>query len=1384
LSSDETHPAPLIGDPARQAPHLHRGIEYQIWKSVEAWIHLDENEILYLEGAEDFDIVSAGEGTAVQVKATTGRLTLRSRDIISALHNFWVIKEANKKGRLLYRFVTTSERGLEQGEPFGKGDKGLDLWTFCKESHDQSIAERIQFFLARDESVQQTLCELEGEDRSFGEKTLLDFLQKALPSQILRDLILPISFETGGGDAKVVRESVAIRLRHHGGLLGILPSDCDKAIDRLYRIAAETAASSERRVLSRDMFLREFEKATTATVPLSQFRLLTSQMSSLAAATAITSSGGDFAIHSATFPVTEGIPPPPPNILDREELVNGLQERIQQFGTILIQGSSGMGKSTLAKILAKRVGEKWLWVDFQDLLHDHVLQIFQGFMRLCYTNPTITNLALDNLNLSSSELSIFENQLAAIIRMVRERAGCVILTSTRELTYRLRDNISLHSENDIRVPPFSEEEIGQFCILQGCPDPALSRRWAKIVRIHTAGHPTLVHSRMVVLRDKSWPHPTLDDLHQTPVEILDELDIARQLLDELSMDEKELLYRLSLLVGPFRRDHAVAIAETDRRLEFPGDIFDRLYGPWVEPAGNHYFRLSPLLQKAGERNWSSKQIQTVRAAIARALLSCDNPTLLEAGEMLLQGLLANEVAVVTSVATRLNAASVDKNRALADSLPWLAFLAHGSGQRAVSGSPFANFLVRILQFRVITVRSIESLEAICNSIDEEVTEVYGDLGDSCRLWWMTQVLVTKEARLPHGRLLDYWLQVQELSASKLHFRKLISDVEQAPSTGSYTMEKDSFRLLLLMILARGSDSQGVVEFFRAIDGLNPQDRSRILEHMAELLLPVRLVVSQILINEVDSPSPDWQAVLSSLAAIGDLARKWGFADLGVLVSRTTAAIEDEYCDDPAKALQTLDTAENMGSSLGYLIQDQWSLVLYRQDRYEEVIAIGHKIIPSWPTEPDFPDLQLLFVCNRSGSAAGRMSRLEEAQFFFEHGVQSAVPFDSPLYRLAFLADLAHTQWKLDDRPRALSNLIAVLEGMAELEDGNENNLHFHWVWKSVEQVVRWFLKDSGTLLTDEVIESPLGFCSRPVGGDEILEFPRCSLDLSWLLLAEAEYYARAGREVFRRAVSYTKRSRFAAVRIGMTQLELYVAFEDGNLSEVPRIAAAHPKTFSEVKAQERLGNPPHLPDLPTVIPDNDPTGWVEAAIVYAFIALSSQGRPLNSYFSDWTGQLEQFSNGTSLLKDLGLVEAVLALEKEGIQRVYEDPERTRLERLVAGVLMLANPESSLTQSFIGGIFLFDALGKLPFGIVLGEWFGRLVKIVWERRCAFPAEFPSPRVTIPPIQEACTNGGTGLRLAARILLEVRAAVNVPMQDEILAQLCSRVQGESSPMSQEE
>ena len=135
-SSDENQP--LVNDPAREAAASMRGYWTQVWRSVLAWIHLDDAERLYLEGAEDIDRVSGSAAETIQVKDVQGNITLRSGDVIEAIDNAWAHRQRNPTRSIRFRFLTTSCITVEQGAPFGDGVGGLHLWRNARLLDDEA----------------------------------------------------------------------------------------------------------------------------------------------------------------------------------------------------------------------------------------------------------------------------------------------------------------------------------------------------------------------------------------------------------------------------------------------------------------------------------------------------------------------------------------------------------------------------------------------------------------------------------------------------------------------------------------------------------------------------------------------------------------------------------------------------------------------------------------------------------------------------------------------------------------------------------------------------------------------------------------------------------------------------------------------------------------------------------------------------------------------------------------------------------------------------------------------------------------------------------------------------------------------------------------------
>ncbi len=260
MDSPDARPEPLRNDPAREATGAMRGYDYQIWRSVLAWIGLVDGEDLFLEGAEDFDLIGPDGATATQAKDTarSGTVTLRSPGVVQAIGNFWAHRRRNPDRRVLFRYLTTSRVGRERPDPFGRGLPGIELWRRAANDADPARQKAdltaLRAFLIAEERLPEDLRE---------------FLAGCSLDEFLSEVVRPIEWDTDAADTEEVRQSVLDRLVEHGDRKGVSAPDAERVLDSLHAEAWTVATEDRDRWLSRAGFLRLFDKSTRVSVPIS-----------------------------------------------------------------------------------------------------------------------------------------------------------------------------------------------------------------------------------------------------------------------------------------------------------------------------------------------------------------------------------------------------------------------------------------------------------------------------------------------------------------------------------------------------------------------------------------------------------------------------------------------------------------------------------------------------------------------------------------------------------------------------------------------------------------------------------------------------------------------------------------------------------------------------------------------------------------------------------------------------------------------------------------------------------------------------------------------------------------------------------------------------------
>lgn len=187
-------PRQLPGDPRRQAVSSIHGYVYQAWCSIDAWMLLKDEEVIYLEGAEDFDVVRNDTAEVSQVRRTTGTISLGTDKAHVALENFWKLSNREVNRRIDFHYLTTSSIAMEHDADFD-GITGIDAWRAAQTNPE--LARKIAQYLSTKMDVSSSL-------RSF--------LISATAELIQERLIRRFHWLTDQPDLDTVKQSVDERI--------------------------------------------------------------------------------------------------------------------------------------------------------------------------------------------------------------------------------------------------------------------------------------------------------------------------------------------------------------------------------------------------------------------------------------------------------------------------------------------------------------------------------------------------------------------------------------------------------------------------------------------------------------------------------------------------------------------------------------------------------------------------------------------------------------------------------------------------------------------------------------------------------------------------------------------------------------------------------------------------------------------------------------------------------------------------------------------------------------------------------------------------------------------------------------------------------------------
>jgi hypothetical protein len=329
-----------------------------------------------------------------------------------------------------------------------------------------------------------------------------------------------------------------------------------------------------------------------------------------------------------------------------------------------------MGKTTLV-LQAVDAKKPVLWANLRDSSVRDIAEVCRVLTHQVVRAGTGPVVVLDDLN-PKEDPRVLERDLGRLAASIRNQGGALIIISYRAAGPRLASIVGLSSNAQISVSPFAEEEVCAAVMIEGCAEKRASEL-ARIIWLHTSGHPQLVAARVSALKAVSFPKPSLDDLIEQPKEIKDAqveaLAVVRAVLPE---NVRYLLYRLSLAVPSLRRSHALRIGAADPPISHTGEAFERLVGPWLEQPISDHYRVSALVSGAGKQVLPPEQVKKLHAHIATALLAEKKLTLDEFAGIIFHALSGEAEAQIAIASKAFLTALKEIKEALARRLSWIA----------------------------------------------------------------------------------------------------------------------------------------------------------------------------------------------------------------------------------------------------------------------------------------------------------------------------------------------------------------------------------------------------------------------------------------------------------------------------------------------------------------------------------------------------------------------------------------------------------------------------------------------------------------------------------------------------------------------------------------
>jgi hypothetical protein len=1336
------------GDAARQAIDSLRGYAYQVLAAALAWIDLGENDRLFLEVAEDYAIVANDALSAVQVKDTenSGSITLNSESVRGAVAAFVDLVARNPKASVHLRYLTTSEMGTERAV----GDRpaglpGLEYWRRAAGGADISPLRSIL------------------ESDSFPEPVRV-FVKARDDAALRSDLLRRIHWDCGQPNLSTLRRDIEDRLvvvgRKHSGL----PADeARRLADPLvYRTLEKSVAKNgQERVLTLGDLYAAIDAETRISVPRTHIDALERLISNLAGRLGGTGNqANSLSVDDSSWIITSTTLPAPRAMISRPAIESRVIEVLQAFGTCVLVGGSGLGKSTIARSAALAWLGEFTMADFRGIDPEEQRRRLNLVFAQIGGLPS-SMLILEDLNYL--EEGRVQSSLAQVIEALRRRDKSAVITCYRKPPITALVDAGLDPDCIIECPYFSEAEVASLVQIHGGePDT-----WGTLsFAAGAGGHPQLTHAFVVEMARRGWPVDKIRDIVIRGFSSEDteaERDAVRRNI-ALSLPEgsRNILYRLSLTAGPFNRSLALAIGALSPAIPQSGECLDELIGPWIEILGHDRYRISPLASRFGQAMLTEEEKTQVHETIAVQMLRKQKIDGTEANTLLMHAMLGKSAFALAMVAQSILTANSRTLEFLGERLFLLGVLRAESP--IFPENPGVSGLLRLAQFRLVAITDRSRISPVVAALFDEISVIEeGQFKQVLEAMALTAVLGTMSI----ANELDSWITL-------LHrFKTIVEADEFLEGLQTRFEQKEAGGTNIFgALFSIGSSHLGSVERLeRVVDGLDElaaSERAQWLTPVDKSLADYSVLVNGPWVAEEHKGTLNSGRIAQQYRRLAERTQNWGIRALTIQCWLAQAVMLDEYENKEHQALAVLDEAVTV---LGYdpMISRARAKIYRHHGQDAKALEIFRDIADQLGADSV---IDRAFALREAAISAAKCNDWKQARDWFIEAQRAAQGIQGDAMRAMATGlgvDAAVAELELRDIAAALKRLVLAVGALPSIDP--EASLAAAYCHRVIRHAVLWAqsrIEGREIEIGGKPIEMQAGACSNPDPPPAIREQPMGPLDLSWYMLAQAETSACLDIGITSRLYARLAQGKIPVAEMALRTRQIQVAIDRLD----PIQFATHFMPYIEVatymiKESARIRKEfsplaPERGEVPAL--DEKAMGGAEALsvardtiIAYGIrAALERQSQAI----TEAEAALDRRFEGSFLGK------SIFSLLK-GAEALAED-----LDKTIASIIrsLLQEEHSEPRDFWMAGLRFFERSNHSGFRDFLTSRIAEWQRAGWVKILAEESfRLKNPRETVPAIERVLRMPEDDRRFLATLLLTTASAVGTTLHASYVTML---------------